>query len=130
MKGKFIRLYISFSSSVFTLINLLVILLIISVGLGFAKGENWSNPSTGGFLPFGFPGVFAGAATCFYAYIGFEGIDCTQARNHQIVIRLIPMPSPFTLGIKPSYQNVRPFPQSVILYMKYYFSRIAKYEIT
>lgn len=61
-------------NSVFTGVNMLVILLIISVGFSLGEGKNWSDMKQGGFLPFGGPGVFAGAATCFYAYIGFEGI--------------------------------------------------------
>ncbi|KAK2142643.1 hypothetical protein LSH36_930g00007 [Paralvinella palmiformis] len=63
----------------FTAINVLVILLIISVGFSLGKGRNWSND----FVPYGYPGVFAGAATCFYAYIGFEGIAVAgeEAKN-------------------------------------------------
>lgn len=59
-------------NTVFTVFNTVVILFLICAGFAFAEGENWSK--NGGFFPYGFGGSLAGAATCFYAYIGFEGI--------------------------------------------------------
>ncbi|XP_059207269.1 cationic amino acid transporter 3a [Centropristis striata] len=92
-------------NKIFTGINLVVLgFVIIS---GFVKGDtaNWnlkeedylifrniSNSSrekieeefgVGGFAPFGLTGVLSGAATCFYAFVGFDCIATTseEAKN-------------------------------------------------
>ncbi|KAM9728387.1 cationic amino acid transporter 3-like isoform 1-T2 [Menidia menidia] len=92
-------------NKIFTGINLVVLgFVIIS---GFVKGDaaNWSLTESdyaafvndtarinktlpkefgvGGFAPFGLTGVLSGAATCFYAFVGFDCIATTseEAKN-------------------------------------------------
>lgn len=46
-------------------------------GFTFADLSNWKGINEKGewnFLPYGWAGMFTGAASCFFAYIGFDGL--------------------------------------------------------
>ncbi|MCJ8012462.1 amino acid permease [Paenibacillus sp. KQZ6P-2] len=56
-------------NSIMVIVKLVIVLLFIGVGAFYVKPENWSP-----FLPFGISGVINGAATVFFAYIGFDAV--------------------------------------------------------
>ncbi|XP_056118463.1 high affinity cationic amino acid transporter 1b [Rhinichthys klamathensis goyatoka] len=96
-------------NKVFTCVNVLVLMFVVVSGLIKGTLNNWnldpkeilnhtssSNTSellpeslgVGGFMPFGFSGVLSGAATCFYAFVGFDCIATTgeEVKNPQRAI--------------------------------------------
>uniref|UniRef100_A0A2H8U154 Low affinity cationic amino acid transporter 2 n=1 Tax=Melanaphis sacchari TaxID=742174 RepID=A0A2H8U154_9HEMI len=74
-------------NNIFTFVNLLTVVTVIITGLFRVNLHNWSIPKQdipksakggeGGFMPFGWAGVTAGAAKCFYGFIGFDSVATT-----------------------------------------------------
>jgi len=59
-------------NKVVTSINMLVIVFVLAVGLFHVNPTNWAGRQQ--FLPYGVSGVLAGAASCFYCFVGFDVI--------------------------------------------------------
>jgi APA family basic amino acid/polyamine antiporter len=66
------------TNAIIVAIKLFVVFFVIGVGAFYVNPENW-HP----YMPFGFEGVVAGAATVFFAYIGFDAVTTAaeEARN-------------------------------------------------
>uniref|UniRef100_A0A0N5AL44 AA_permease_C domain-containing protein n=1 Tax=Syphacia muris TaxID=451379 RepID=A0A0N5AL44_9BILA len=80
-------------NSFFTVINMMVILFVTLYGFTFADFSYWKGVNESGewnFMPFGWSGMFTGAASCFFAYIGFDGL-ATAGEESQTPARSIPL---------------------------------------
>ncbi|XP_046496682.1 cationic amino acid transporter 4-like [Equus quagga] len=87
----------SWLNHTFSAISLAIILFIIILGFVLARPHNWSAEE-GGFAPFGFSGIMAGAATCFYSFVGFGAIAASskETRNAK---QAVPMALAISVGL-------------------------------
>lgn len=75
----------------FTAVNIIVVITVVISSLSYVDLKNWRLPKDevphgfgeGGFLPYGWSGVLAGSATCFFGFIGFDTIasSAEEAKN-------------------------------------------------
>lgn len=80
-------------NNIMVFIKLAVIIIFIVTGVFYVKPENWTP-----FAPFGFEGIITGAATVFFAYLGFDAV-ATAAEEVKRPQRDVPIGIISSLGI-------------------------------
>lgn len=116
-------------NNVLTAINLIVTALVVVIGFTKLDLHNWNlSPEEavnatgpvghGGFFPFGIEGTLAGAATCFYAFVGFDLVATTgeETRNPQRAI-------PLSIGLTLFFCSIIYCLVSIVLTLMVYFDR-------
>ena len=98
----------SLLNNIFTVVNLLTVSIVLVAGVFKADPANWAIPKEnipegvrggeGGFMPYGIAGVMAGAAKCFYGFVGFDCV-ATAGEEAKNAKRNIPLAVIFTLVI-------------------------------
>ena len=75
-------------NAIIVAVKLAIVLFFLAIGVGHIDPANYhlpAGPTTGlgGYFPFGWSGVFGGAAFIFFAYIGFDAVSTTaeEAKN-------------------------------------------------
>lgn len=66
------------TNALIVVVKLAVILFVILAGAFYVKPEHWTP-----FFPYGYAGIFAGAGSIFFAYIGFDAVSTAaeEAKN-------------------------------------------------
>lgn len=97
-------------NNVFTALNLATVVIVVVAGATKSDPSNWrislenipeeyrSQAGEGGFMPWGMAGVMAGAAKCFFGFVGFDCVATTgeEAKNPK---KDIPLSIVFSLVI-------------------------------
>ncbi|KAM3962654.1 cationic amino acid transporter 3-like isoform 1-T2 [Aphomia sociella] len=82
-------------NNVFTALNMVTVIIVVIAGAVKSNPANWridvedipeeykSEAGEGGFMPWGIAGVMAGAAKCFFGFVGFDCVATTgeEAKN-------------------------------------------------
>jgi APA family basic amino acid/polyamine antiporter len=68
----------AWSNTIMVMVKLVVLALFCAVGFYYFKSENWIP-----FAPGGWAGIQAGAATVFFAYIGFDAVSTVAEETRQ-----------------------------------------------
>ena len=69
-------------NAIIVAVKLAIVLFFLAIGVGHIDPANYHLPAgpltgAGGYFPFGWTGVFGGAAFIFFAYIGFDAVSTT-----------------------------------------------------